>query len=48
MSSSLFITKTIVEWRETNLKERGFELKDTVSATTPENAISFHLKEKIF
>jgi hypothetical protein len=33
-------------WRETNLQERGFELKDTVSATTPENAMSLYLKEK--
>jgi len=32
-------------WRETNLQERGFELKETVSATTPENAMSLFLEE---
>lgn len=34
------------KWRESNLQKREFDLKDTVSAKTPENAISLYLKEK--
>jgi len=35
------------KWRESNLQKRGFDLKDTVNAKTPENAKSLYLKEKI-
>jgi len=34
------------KWRESNLQKRGFDLKDTVSAKTPANAVSLYLKEK--
>jgi hypothetical protein len=36
------------KWRESNLQERRFDLKDTVSAKTPENAKALYLKEKTF
>lgn len=33
------------KWRENHLATRGYDFKDTVSASSPEGAIALHIKE---
>ena len=40
MIFGVFVNK----WRESNLQKRGYKIKDTVSAVSPEDAISHYLK----
>ena len=35
------------QWRESNLESRGYDLMDTVSAGTPENAIALYEKQEL-